>query len=67
MNTLQTGGIPGEVVEGVCMVGSHGSTSLLSGLSGWFIGGGSLGLCLRPAAASPVSRMDLLPPYAAEH
>jgi gamma-glutamyltranspeptidase/glutathione hydrolase len=40
MNTLQTGGIPGEVVDGVCMVGSHGSTSLLSGLSGWFTGGG---------------------------
>lgn len=42
MNTLQSGGIPGEVVGGVPMVGSHGMTSLASPLGGWFTGGGRM-------------------------
>lgn len=42
MNTLQSGGIPGEVVGGVPMVGSHQSNSLISPLSGWFTGGGGM-------------------------
>jgi gamma-glutamyltranspeptidase / glutathione hydrolase len=40
MNTLQSGGIPGEVVDGVVMVGSHCQTSLTAGLAGWFTGNG---------------------------
>jgi gamma-glutamyltranspeptidase/glutathione hydrolase len=40
MNTLQTGGIPGEVVDGVPMVGSHVTTGLRAAMSGWFTGGG---------------------------
>jgi gamma-glutamyltranspeptidase/glutathione hydrolase len=40
MNTLQTGGIPGEVVDGVSMVGSHVTTGLRASMSGWFTGGG---------------------------
>jgi gamma-glutamyltranspeptidase/glutathione hydrolase len=40
MNTLQTGGIPGEVVGGVPMVGSHVETRMNAPLSGWFTGGG---------------------------
>lgn len=42
MNTLQSGGIPGEVVGGVPMVGSHGMTSLAAGIGGWFAGGGRM-------------------------
>jgi gamma-glutamyltranspeptidase/glutathione hydrolase len=42
MNTLQSGGIPGEVVDGVPMVGSHGVTSLTSSIGGWFTGGGRM-------------------------
>lgn len=42
MNTLQSGGIPGEVVDGVPMVGSHGMTTLSAGLAGWFTGGGRM-------------------------
>ena len=42
MNTLQSGGIPGEVVDGVCMVGSHGMTNLSAGIGGWFTGGGRM-------------------------
>jgi len=42
MNTLQSGGIPGEVVGGVPMVGSHAKTTLTSALAGWFTGGGKL-------------------------
>ena len=38
MNTLQSGGIPGEVVDGVPMVGSHGQTNLMVGIGGWFAG-----------------------------
>jgi gamma-glutamyltranspeptidase / glutathione hydrolase len=40
MNTLQSGGIPGEVVGGVPMVGSHQVNGLTSGLEGWHTGGG---------------------------
>jgi gamma-glutamyltranspeptidase/glutathione hydrolase len=40
MNTLQGGGIPGEVIGGVCMVGSHSITSLQAAISGWHAGGG---------------------------
>jgi gamma-glutamyltranspeptidase / glutathione hydrolase len=42
MNTLQSGGIPGEVLDGVPMVGSHGMTSLSSMIAGWFAGGGRM-------------------------
>lgn len=42
MNTLQSGGIPGEVVEGVPMVGSHGVSSMASMIGGWFTGGGRM-------------------------
>src|SRR5581483_131361 len=40
MNTLQTGGIPGEVIDGVPMVGSHAKASMASALAAWFTGGG---------------------------
>ncbi|SRR5579875_1794248 len=39
MNTLQSGGIAGEVLDGVPMVGSHQVTSLTSPISGWLTGG----------------------------
>jgi gamma-glutamyltranspeptidase / glutathione hydrolase len=39
MNTLQSGGIPGEVVGGVPMLGSHALTNLAAPISGWFAGG----------------------------
>jgi gamma-glutamyltranspeptidase / glutathione hydrolase len=42
MNTLQSGGIPGEVVDGVPMVGSHAVTSLASAIAGWFAGSGRM-------------------------
>jgi gamma-glutamyltranspeptidase/glutathione hydrolase len=42
MNTLQSGGIPGEVVDGVPMVGSHGASSLSAGIGCWFTGGGRM-------------------------
>lgn len=42
MNTLQSGGIPGEVVDGVPMIGSNAMTSLNASFSGWFTGGGRL-------------------------
>jgi gamma-glutamyltranspeptidase/glutathione hydrolase len=42
MNTLQSGGIPGEVVGGVPMVGSHAQPSLASPIGGWFAGGGRI-------------------------
>jgi gamma-glutamyltranspeptidase/glutathione hydrolase len=42
MNTLQSGGIPGSVVGGVCMTGSHAQTSLAAPIAGWFAGGGRL-------------------------
>jgi gamma-glutamyltranspeptidase/glutathione hydrolase len=39
MNTLQGGGIPGVVIDGVPMVGSHARTLLTADIAGWFIGG----------------------------
>jgi len=42
MNTLQSGGIPGAVVDGVPMVGSHAQTDLRSAIAGWFAGGGRI-------------------------
>jgi len=44
MNTLQSGGIPGVVVDGVPMVGSHAATDLSASIAGWFAGGGRLRL-----------------------
>lgn len=40
MHTLQGGGIPGEVLEGVPMVGSHSLMHMKSWLAGWLTGGG---------------------------
>lgn len=40
LNTLQGGGIPGVVVDGVPMVGSHVRTDMSADMSGWFTGGG---------------------------
>ncbi len=40
LNTLQGGGIPGIVVDGVPMVGSHVRTDMNADMSGWFTGGG---------------------------
>ncbi|WP_369211283.1 gamma-glutamyltransferase [Streptomyces flavofungini] len=42
MNTLQSGGIPGEVVGGVPMVGSHWMNGLDSPFEGWATGGGRM-------------------------
>ena len=42
MNTLQSGGIPGEVLGGVPMVGSHGFVNLQSPIMPWFTGGGRM-------------------------
>jgi gamma-glutamyltranspeptidase/glutathione hydrolase len=42
MNTLQSGGIPGEVVGGVPMVGSHVTNGLNSAFEGWLVGGGRM-------------------------
>ena len=42
MNTLQSGGIPGIVVDGVPMVGSHARTNLQADIAGWFAGGGRI-------------------------
>ena len=39
MNTLQSGGIPGEVVDGVPMVGSHAMSNMRASIAGWFTGG----------------------------
>lgn len=39
MNTLQSGGIPGEVIDGVPMLGSHCVTNMRSWISGWFADG----------------------------
>ncbi len=44
MNTLQSGGIPGMVVGGVPMVGSHATTDMSASIAGWFSGGGRLRL-----------------------
>ncbi|WP_406631255.1 gamma-glutamyltransferase [Amycolatopsis sp. WGS_07] len=42
MNTLQSGGIPGEVVGGIPMVGSHWTNGLDSPFEGWVTGGGRM-------------------------
>jgi gamma-glutamyltranspeptidase / glutathione hydrolase len=42
MNTLQSGGIPGEVVDGGCMTGSHAVCHMASDIAGWFTGGGRM-------------------------
>ena len=42
INTCQGGGIPGEVVGGVSMMGCTAGTSLASGIGGWFAGGGRM-------------------------
>jgi gamma-glutamyltranspeptidase/glutathione hydrolase len=42
MNTLQSGGIPGAVVDGVPMVGSHAAFSMPAAISGWLTGGGRI-------------------------
>ncbi len=42
MNTLQSGGIPGIVVDGVPMVGSHARANLNDDIAGWFTGGGRI-------------------------
>ncbi len=42
MNTLQSGGIPGIVVDGVPMVGSHARAQLSDDIAGWFTGGGRI-------------------------
>ncbi|KAB2807818.1 hypothetical protein F9L07_24325 [Pimelobacter simplex] len=40
MNTLQGGGIPGEVVAGIPMLGSHAIPHLQASIAGWHSGGG---------------------------
>jgi gamma-glutamyltranspeptidase/glutathione hydrolase len=42
LNTLQSGGIPGTVVGGVYMVGSHALSGWPSGYIGWLTGGGRM-------------------------
>jgi gamma-glutamyltranspeptidase / glutathione hydrolase len=42
MNTLQSGGIPGAVVDGVIMVGSHTVPAMSSPIMGWHAGGGRM-------------------------
>ena len=42
INTCQGGGIPGEVVGGVSMMGCTAGTSMASGIGGWFAGGGRM-------------------------
>jgi gamma-glutamyltranspeptidase/glutathione hydrolase len=42
MNTLQSGGIPGIVVDGVPMVGSHARALLSDDIAGWFTGSGRI-------------------------
>ena len=42
MNTLQSGGIPGSVVDGVPMVGSHARALLTDDIAGWLTGGGRI-------------------------
>jgi gamma-glutamyltranspeptidase/glutathione hydrolase len=44
MNTLQSGGIPGIVLDGVPMVGSHAATDMSASIAGWFAGGARLRL-----------------------
>jgi gamma-glutamyltranspeptidase / glutathione hydrolase len=40
INTVQTGGIPGAVVDGVPMWGSHAFANLATDIAGWTVGGG---------------------------
>ena len=40
MNTVQSGGIPGAVVDGVHMWGSHAFSHMGSTIAGWLTGGG---------------------------
>ncbi len=42
MDTLQSGGIPGVVVDGVIMVGSHAGFDMENSIAGWLTGGGRL-------------------------
>lgn len=42
MNTLQSGGIPGLVIDGVPMVGSHAGFDMNSAISGWLVPGARL-------------------------
>jgi gamma-glutamyltranspeptidase/glutathione hydrolase len=44
LNTMQTGGIPGAVVDGVAMTGSHVDFGLTSVISGWLTGAGRVSL-----------------------
>jgi len=44
LNTMQTGGIPGAVVGGVAMTGSHADFGLNNVISGWLTGGGRVSL-----------------------
>ncbi len=46
MNTLQSGGIPGLVVDGVPMVGSHCLPNRLGRYSGWIVKGSKVSLAL---------------------
>lgn len=46
LNTMQTGGIPGAVVGGVAMTGSHVDWSLNGLMSGWLTGGGRISLIM---------------------
>lgn len=42
VNTVQGGGIPGQVIEGVPMIGSTMTSSLTGMLGGWLTGGGRI-------------------------
>jgi gamma-glutamyltranspeptidase/glutathione hydrolase len=42
MNTLQSGGIPGMVIDGVPMVGSHAAFDMRSPIAGWLTGEGRI-------------------------
>jgi len=42
MNTLQSGGIPGLVIDGVPMVGSHATFDMNAAISGWLAPGSRL-------------------------
>jgi gamma-glutamyltranspeptidase/glutathione hydrolase len=44
MNTLQSGGIPGIVLDGIPMVGSHAAADMSASIAGWFAGGARLRL-----------------------
>ncbi len=46
LNTMQTGGLPGAVVGGVAMAGSHVDWGLNNVMSGWLTGGGRISLIM---------------------